>query len=137
MNLVAASVLQRTACGDDEDVELDGGLTTHNNGGDVGLGGVPTMHGDDDRLAAGQRDLDGAACQDHGITTTIDATGMDLFLEQWHQKLPLINHLRDTDSGRHIHLDAMDGHGRHLGAIDLHFLNPKLVHHLSYVYPVT
>ncbi|GAB2217739.1 hypothetical protein Droror1_Dr00000948 [Drosera rotundifolia] len=38
---------------------------------------------------------------------------MDLFLEQWHQKLSLINHLRDTDSGRHIHLDAMDGHGQH------------------------
>ncbi|GAB2245458.1 hypothetical protein Droror1_Dr00000951 [Drosera rotundifolia] len=52
---------------------------------------------------------------------------MDLFLEQWHQKLSLINHLRDTDSGRHIHLDAMDGHGQHPGAVDLHFLNPKPV----------
>ncbi|GAB2216383.1 hypothetical protein Droror1_Dr00024156, partial [Drosera rotundifolia] len=61
-NLVAASVLRRTGCGDGRDVELDGGLTTHDNGGDVGLGGVPTMHGDDDRLAVGQCDVDGAAC---------------------------------------------------------------------------
>ncbi|GAB2248234.1 hypothetical protein Droror1_Dr00008116 [Drosera rotundifolia] len=50
-----------TTRGDDRGGELGGGLTAHGNGGDVGLGGDPTTHGDDDRLAAGQRDVDGAA----------------------------------------------------------------------------
>ncbi|GAB2225397.1 hypothetical protein Droror1_Dr00006189 [Drosera rotundifolia] len=54
--------------GDDRGGELSGGLTADDNGGDVGLGGDPTTHGDGDRLAAGRRDVDGAA--------RVEASGM-------------------------------------------------------------